>query len=269
MKEAFRRVFKRQNVLILFLIVSAFLGTIGVPQRVGITSDVIVMALLAILALDMLIERLGYLERIEEKINSIEASKRQPVAQDLLYSRQEAQDLRTSLAHAKEVWFTGRSLVNVLDFSNFFEELAREHHCRFKFLLPDPKEVTGELMYGERWAIQFNANIKKALSNLNELKASVGLDLIEVRVLKHFPSLGLTVIDGQQRFGRIIVQMYPYACQGFERPLFDVRAGDKWYRIYYDHFVKMWDLARPYEFDNKWQKSSLSLPNTASRKTSG
>ena len=208
------------------------------------------MALLAVLALDTLVERLGYLDRIEEKIASIEASQGHPKAHDFLYSKQEAQDLRKTLARAREVWLTGRSLVNILDFSNLFTELAREHQCHFKFLLPDPNEVTGELMYGKRWAAHFDVNIEKALSNLRALQESAGPDLIEVRVLKHIPSLGLIVIDGQQRFGHIVMQMYPHACQGFERPLFDIYAGDRWYPVYRDHFTKMWRVAHPYEFDD-------------------
>jgi hypothetical protein len=65
MNRVIRSLFRRENVLVVLLVIGAFLGVIGVPQKIGITADQILLALLAVLALDTLIERLGYLDRIE------------------------------------------------------------------------------------------------------------------------------------------------------------------------------------------------------------
>jgi len=68
----FQKMFKRENLLVVVLVVAAILGIVGVPQSIGITTDQIILALLGVLALDTLLERIGYLERIENHIAKLE-----------------------------------------------------------------------------------------------------------------------------------------------------------------------------------------------------
>lgn len=214
-----------------------------------------ILAIIGMLATAELIARFGRLRRIEvltrEAVETIKSREGRPKAQDILYTREESPPLRVRIGQAREVWLTGRSLVNVVDFANLFEEVALRHKCRFRFLLPDPDEVDGELVYGKPEAAHFAVSMQKTLAVLGGLHRSVGSDLVEVRVLKHIPTLGLFIINGNQPFGRIQVQLYPYRCQGFERPVFDVDADDEWYAVFREHFLELWAIACPFEFDGQ------------------
>jgi len=54
-----KKCLKRENLLVVVLVVAAILGIVGVPQSIGITTDQIILALLGVLALDTLLERIG------------------------------------------------------------------------------------------------------------------------------------------------------------------------------------------------------------------
>jgi hypothetical protein len=71
--------------------------------------------------------------------------------------------------------------------------------------------------------------------------------------------MGLTIVDGNKPAGRIVVQLYPYACQGFERPHFDVVKGDRYYNLFHDHFLKLWEKANPYNFTDQDVQSTTGV----------
>ena len=99
MKSILRRVLKRENVLTLLLAIGAILGSIGVPQSLGITSERILLALLGVLALDTLIERLGYLDRIETHTIGLQ-KQIEPIESAQLQSRQQIEELIEALSES-------------------------------------------------------------------------------------------------------------------------------------------------------------------------
>ena len=78
MRDIISKLFKRENTVAVILLISAVLGLVGVPQRIGITSEQIILAFLGLLTVDTLIERLGYLNGlaadVRELRNKIEPS---------------------------------------------------------------------------------------------------------------------------------------------------------------------------------------------------
>jgi hypothetical protein len=88
-----KQIFKRENILILLLILGALLGVVGVPQKYGFSSEQLLLALLAVLAFDTLAERLGYLDRIEQLS--------QKTYETVEYSTKKTNDLLESLSRER------------------------------------------------------------------------------------------------------------------------------------------------------------------------
>jgi len=77
--KTLRQLIAFRNVVPLVTIILTFLGAGGFLQRLGFTTDQIILALLGILAVDTVVERLGYLSRIEDSVKSLSVATSQPL----------------------------------------------------------------------------------------------------------------------------------------------------------------------------------------------
>jgi hypothetical protein len=134
----------------------------------------------------------------------------------------------------------GRTVVNLLSqYHKVFEELFRSG-CEVRILFVDPSSETCEFAYDDSPEI-YRSNVATVVSHLDKLR-DVGDPRFEVRVIEHPPTLSVIVVekqDLQQSF--IHVQLYFLrSATSWDRPIFRVSYGDKWYRVFQDEFNQLW-----------------------------
>jgi hypothetical protein len=142
MFKAFKRLLIPKNVLILLVISLALLGVI-VPdllQKLGFSPERVILALLAGLGIDTLIERVGYLERIENQVFNLERRiESQASADNLFRRREEMRQFSLWLQESEEIWVSGEDVMNLVNsYGGKIQEAAKEGRKRFRFLLVNP-----------------------------------------------------------------------------------------------------------------------------------
>jgi hypothetical protein len=150
-----------------------------------------------------------------------------------------AQGFPDMVGGAIRLGILARTGVNLLNqYHNTFEQLSRSG-CETRILFVDPSSEACKLLYSN--LEMYRSNIAAAASHLKELRQVCGRQL-EVRVIQYVPTVSIITVekpDPQQSF--VQVQLYfLHGALGWDRPIFRVSHGDKWYRVFQDEFSKLW-----------------------------
>jgi hypothetical protein len=248
-----KRIFKRENILVLLLVIGALLGIVGVPQHLGITSEQILLALLAVFALDMLIERLGYLDRIEAQLVSI-ADKIEPqVSMDnLLRPRVAMPPFQLSLQY-EEIWIAGKNLLGLLNYYEREIQQAAVDGKRFRFLIIHPDNASLASALAASSLAHPSASItaqhsQEALARFERIVGGAPQDAVEVRLADYIPPHSYQILDGRKPHGRMFVEMFGYKISSGERLHFCLaRAKDSQaFNFHLVQFERMWEDATPF-----------------------
>lgn len=145
----------------------------------------------------------------------------------------------------------GRTMVNLLSqYGRVFEELSKSG-CEVRLLFVDPSSEACKFLYGSNLEIYRN-NIATAASHLDRLRRVCGHQL-QVKVTRHAPTSSIVVVekqDLQQSF--IQVQLYfLHSAVGWDRPIFRVTYGGKWYKIFQGEFNQLWSNSE------EWNEAQL------------
>lgn len=249
-----RMVFRRENILVVFLVIGALLGVIGVPQSLGVTSDQILLALLAVLAVDMLIERLGYLERIETNIAKIESKIEVRVSADNLFlTRDELGSPLSWLQEWGEMWVSGKDLIEFITrYAGEVEQAAIKNRKRFRFLIIDPDNPTVISTVAASSKLRPNAPareimVRQALTYLESITSKTPTGAIEVRLANWVPTNSYVIVDGRREHGRMVVEMFGYKIASSERLHVTLTrvADSQTFAYHLKQFESMWQEAKP------------------------
>lgn len=145
-----------------------------------------------------------------------------------------------------------RTLTNY--YSCFEKRLSEGANLRFLLVDPDSDAVPiiAERNYIYRDAEQLRRVIQSTLDNLARLCSDQPVKgTIEVRVLRHVPAYGLTLLNPERSDGRMRVDLYPYRVPPDTYPSFWVtREHDEhWYQFFLNQFYLMWDSGKPFKQD--------------------
>jgi hypothetical protein len=253
MNRVIKQIFKRENIIILLLIVGALLGVVGVPQQVGITSDQLLLGILAVLAVDTLVERLGYLDRIETHIAQIEQKIEPQVSvDDMLRPRAEMAKFEENLQQGEEIWLTGRSLFTLISSYGRQIQQAANNGKRFRFLIVNP---SNESLVNAMTTTSFShpstdtmfQNVRDGLASIERLIATVPPNAIQVRLIDSYPAVALQIIDGMKSAGSMIVELYGYKLSPGERLHMRLHkeTDNGTFMHYLNQFTLMWEDSRP------------------------
>jgi hypothetical protein len=255
MNSVVKKVFRRENVLVVLLVAGALLGVIGVPQNIGISSDQILLALLGVLALDMLIERLGYLDRIETHIADLENKIQPRVSADNLFrSRGELPPFTLWLQQSDEIWVAGKNLFGLVAAYGRQIEQAAKSGKRFRFLVTNPDslslmKVIAVGSFAHPTAPSVEQLLREVLAHFERLCKNTPKGAIEIRLVDHVLTNTYLVVDGKKPHGQMVVEMYNYKISTGERLHIKLtRQAD--YRIFAFHleqFESMWRDATPWQ----------------------
>jgi hypothetical protein len=250
-----RKLLTPRNLIPSVIILLAFVSAAGPKQIFGFDRDQIVLALLGLLAIDALVERLEHLERIEGEISDVKGLLSPKISAEVFFKdRASMPDLDERMKGAREICISGLSLMTIgtTHLSIFKRKWAEG--CQFKFLLVNPESEAAkiaantplEALTPDRFVLQ----IQTSLAGLKDLLLESPMGgKAEIRLLNTVPPFSSLIIDGTQPYGVIQVQLYVYRCPLGQYPIFEIhRVRDwRWYDRFYKAFQELWDEAEPWQ----------------------
>lgn len=253
-QEFIRRLFSLRNISPILIIILAIIGSLGLtPFGAKLSNDQVILALLAFLAIDALVERIDLLTNIEQDIQSIKKSFKPKMGADMfLKKRRSFPRMELLINEAKnELWVAGVTLDTMVTTASDFK-YKMEQGCNLRFLALSPEGEALQLA-----AKYFSTNpdtliirIRNNLRTLASRLKSPEKGSIEIRILDRVFPTGYFIADPYSPKGRMIVQMYFYHVYVEEAPLFELSKEEEteWFSIFLRQFENAWNDATRYEF---------------------
>ncbi|MBD0326059.1 MAG: hypothetical protein ICV68_06500 [Pyrinomonadaceae bacterium] len=254
--------------------VTIILGAVGltllalgiIPEKYSTT---VILALLGLLAFDALVERVGYLEKMEASLAdlkkevaegnktlraTIDAEKARFANREALNARE---SFETFLRRGSDILISGLTLAGTVGPNlKFFEGRVREGATlRFLMLNGQDEKLLELAALAHGVSVKaLRSGIESSLAALDELKRKVGAekaDSIEIRLLKTLPTASITTVGlprGQSFMsGLMRCELYIYQTGVNERPAFQLTpADDIIFSQYKTAVEELWDTSEPY-----------------------
>ena len=249
--KTIREVFSLKNAFVLVTVISAVVIVIwgGLTQSLGLGEQVI-LTLLAFLAIDAFIERLGALNEISESVSFIRSK---IGLKGLLHERSsEMPPLERYLEGAREFFVSGGSLAGLVpEYREFFREISEKCDLRFILLNPDSPALDAVAKWADAQPERFRKEIEVTLLILGELIAN-GAPL-KVRLNNSIPALSVMIVDGSASHGKVRVGVNPHQCPPARRPFFELtrREDERFYLLFYERYEALWKQSEPWEVESQ------------------
>jgi hypothetical protein len=245
--------FALENIVPLVMIALAFLSISGL---LPLDFERLTLMLLGFLAINVLIERMTYFRKLEEKISNLTNRR-------FLRSRTDEgfQDFHHYCGDAQEIFLCALSMgFAVRDQSFVFEERLR-HGCSFKLLIANPNLSPGALRmiaeHDERVATTPNFDVFlrseietsiKILDSLRTLSDRTGH--LELRATKGLPVFTITMVNPKGDNGKMRIEFRPYKRNRGARPYLELKKQEEVDRFWYDFFLaqyyeQLWNDSNP------------------------
>ena len=237
-------------VPLITILVAAAVTVLGILDFFQVTIvEGVTIAILTLLAVDALTERMTLLEKIEYQLSNLPSG-------SLLKPRTELPPLRERGRTASEIVMVGVSLISAVTPNlDFFEHKMKEG-CRMRFLLLDPNSPSMATWNLMNKVPDSQADIATTLKTLEVLlkSAKTNKSKCEIRLSNTFLPFGLAAFDPSKDSGFMNVEYYTYKGTLGERPHIQLkRAKDaKWFEFYKSQYEQLWAEAV------KWNPSSAS-----------
>lgn len=253
-REFMRKLLSLRNLAPLIVIIGAIVGSFGLtPFGIQFSTDQIILALLAFLAIDALVERLDLLAGIEQGVQTIRKMLTPKVKADIfLKKRKNFPRMEKLINEARnEIWVAGVTLDTMVTIAGTFESKMKQGcNLRFLALTPNGEALQAAAKY---YAVSHDFTTTRIRSNLialaSRLKSSEKSS-VEIRVLDRVFPTGYFIIDPNSHKAQMIVQLYLYHIDAEEAPLFELSKTDdeQWFSIYMRQYEKAWDDAKVITF---------------------
>lgn len=245
-----REIFSLKNAFALVTVVSAIVIAIwgGLTQSLGLGEQVI-LTLLAFLAIDTFIERLGALDKISENVSFIRS---RVGLKGFLHDRSsEMPPLERYLEGARELLVCGGSLAGLVpEYREFLREISETCDLRFVLFNPDSPALEAVAKWAGARPERFKKEIEVTLLILGELIAN-GAPM-KVRLNNSIPALSVMIVDGSAPHGKIRVGVHPHRCPPSRRPFFELtrREDERFYPLFYERYQGLWEETEPWEVES-------------------
>lgn len=225
-------------VTLLFIILIFALDTFNLVSSESITN--IILAILALVVYSNLTTH-QRLEELSDKIIMPQGAER--------FFWKEKRSIEHDLSNAKYVGILGAVLSRTMrDYSSVLEERLKAG-AKVRILLMDPesaapdqavlrsKDVNSRQFYVE--------NLCMTIERVGFLVKTAST--VELGLLPYKPAFGMIVIDPDEPYGKIIVEMYPHHSDAFA-PTFELDAirDRHWYTYFRAQFDAVWERTRQY-----------------------
>jgi len=265
-KGFFRKLFSLRNIAPLLIIAGALVGSLGIkPFGITFASEQIILALLAFLAIDALVERIDLLANMEGGIDSIRKMLMLTTkASALLKKRKDFPRMEHLINEARnDLWVSGITLDLMATLVRTFDSKMKEG-CNIRFMALDPEGDS--LQMAARFQGQHpNLDPFRIGSNLTMIASglkSTGRGTVEIKVLDRVFTTGYFIVDPLGPRGRMIVQLYLYHIDPEDSPLFELSKEEdpQWFSTYLNQFEMAWSDAKSFQLqrDRKSEKRPLT-----------
>lgn len=248
-REFTRRLLSLRNLAPLLIIIGAVIGSLGLtPFGIQFKTEQIILALLAFLAIDALVERLDLLTNIEQGVASVRKMLTPKVAADVfLKKRKNFPRMEQLINEARnDIWVAGVTLDTMVTLVSTFESKMRQGcNIRFLALAPDGEALQVAAQYYATEPTFTATRIKSNLIAIASRLKSTDKGLVEIRVLDRVFPTGYFITDPNSPKGQMIVQLYLYHIDSEEAPLFELSKSDdtQWFTLYMRQFERAWNDA--------------------------
>ena len=251
MKELLSRLLTPRNILPAIVILAAIIGTFDIKLfGSSVRPDQIIMALLALLAVDALIERLDLLTNIERGVKETNALLTPKASADLFFQKQDLRNVTHTIANAQlEVWIYGLTLDGLVTLIELLRQKAHEG-CKIAILAPDPTgtafteiaKYTGSRK--DALASRLEGNLEYLARRMNNWQTGS----FQIKTIDRAILTGFVICDPQTRNGHLLIRPYLYWFAADGAPvieLFKDREAE-WFNVYVSQFNKAWEAAEEY-----------------------
>lgn len=242
LRSSWKQWLKPSRFLPLLTILGA--GTANLLSLLGILKltvpESIIIALLALLSVDSLVERIRILEKIEHRLNTVSSNQ-------TLRKRIQMPKPNDQAANASEICVLGVSANYAIpQFRGFYENRIRAG-CKVRVILLNPESNSLETWKLLSKSSYTKDHIEATLSVLKELmqKAKVK-GKCEVRLSDVLYPFSIFAVNLRAETGSMIVEYYSYDVPSDDRPHIQLTAlGDAyWFGYYKQQFESAWSDAK-------------------------
>jgi hypothetical protein len=239
-RKSWRRWLTLRRLIPLAIIVVA--GGAGILSRLGLLQakpiESVLLAVLALLAVDALTERINLLERIEERLSNL-------TSVSGLRERAQIPLIHEEAVDASEIVVVGASLISwVVPHYDFFERQMKRG-CKFRFLLLDPTSPAVPVWDLTTRSPVIKIDIERTLESLKLMKQAEkdSRGRCEVRLGKVFPPFSMIAVDPAKDTGWMIVEIHTYKRTLGERPHIRLShmSDNKWFDFYVGQYEQLWE----------------------------
>jgi len=196
----------------------------------------IIIALLVLLAVDGLTERLSILEKIESQLGSYTMGEK-------LRSRSQLLSPEEMASTASEIAFVGVSGISIfINNLGFFEKKIKAG-CKLRFILLDPNSPSLQTWNLLSKVTTTETDIKTALELLKGLVRTEKVKgKCEIRLSKVYMPFGMLISNPYKDNGLMNVEFYTYKTTFSDRPHIQLSRThhQRWFDFYVKQFEEMW-----------------------------
>jgi hypothetical protein len=243
-KQFAKRLFTPRSLPTLIVIIGAII--ISILSFGGqIPIDQAILAVLALLAVDGLVERLDLLAGIEEDVQAIRETLTPAIRADaFLKRRKDFPRMERLISEARnEIWVAGVTLDTMATLARTFESKVQQGlNIRLLALAPDGDALPLASQYHASSPDFTTTRIASNLATLASRLASGKDGSVEIRVIDRVFPTGYFITDPSSPQGQMIVQLYLYHIDAEEAPLFELSRADdaEWFSVYMRQFEQAW-----------------------------
>ncbi len=248
--RALKAPFRLEHVFAITVIIVALTVVLGWHKAIGLESDDVMIALLGILGIDMLVERVGLLRRIRsnsdyvrEAMGRLENSARGFTTYELGMPA-----LGSAFTTGREILMCGITLGRTLtsNVASMRQSAAAGARIRVAIIDPDPEAGVIEQSCRRSLVITSAEDLKRHLDvSVGSLKSiRLAGRNVELRKLSFVPPYSIIAVDADEPHGRIYIEWYCYKIKLDEAPALELVPSDgHWYQFFLRQVRSMLDGA--------------------------
>jgi hypothetical protein len=168
----------------------------------------------------------------------------------VLLDRQSYGSFREFIAGAQELWIYGPSAVNVLRSAGEIKMEVLDRGGNLRVLLQNPDSALGMDVLTKQLdkVYDLGNDIKTSLGTLERMANWKITGKVEYGLLDYSPGFSLTVVDPNNKNGRLIIEFYGYQNELINDRMHIVitrQQSQYWFEYWSKQFEIMWDSRKP------------------------
>lgn len=249
MKYLFRRIFTIYNIFPIVIIAMILLVPLGVTDKIGLSRENLLYAILSVLAIDSLVLRVGVLRDIGDAVSSLTTAVRLSHRELFIPAGSNSVKLHEHIREANQIILCGITLNRTITTHSEFLLDRINKGCKLKIAILNPDLS----LHGVHCAAKSSLNLQsvdliathidttlKTISSLYDRVDPRRRKNIQLYFVDFPPPYSIIAINGNETQGIIQVRLYGCKVDPGNIPLFWLRdPQENWFRYFYAQAVKM------------------------------